>query len=95
MFELVTTNAEIRRVIEDHYVFAMVDVNQHGVGARNARLVERLGNPIAAGIPVLLILDANGSLLNADSGERLSDSDHAHPAIVLAYVRKRVGAAGR
>jgi hypothetical protein len=58
------------------------------LGARNARLVERLGNPLAQGIPVLLILDANGAELNSDPAERLADSDHQHPAMVLAYLRK-------
>jgi len=92
MFALFTTNAEIRRTIQEHYVFTMVDVNRRGLGARNAKLVERLGDPISAGIPVLLILDAHGNVLNREQGERLADSDHEHPAIVLAYLRKWAGA---
>src|SRR5687767_6161772 len=43
MFQLLTTNAAIRRVIQDHYVFVMVDVNKRGFRARNSRLVKRLG----------------------------------------------------
>jgi thiol:disulfide interchange protein len=88
MFRVFTTNAEIRRYISDNYVFDMIDVNQHGLASRNAGFVARLGNPIAHGIPVILILDANGTVLNADSDERLRDSDHAHPLLVLAYLRK-------
>jgi thiol-disulfide isomerase/thioredoxin len=88
MFRLFNTNAEVARVIEENYVFEMIDVNQRGLGARNARLVERLGNPLSQGIPVLLILDANGAVLNSDPSERLADSDHQHPAMVLAYLRK-------
>ena len=88
MFRLLSTNAEIQQFISERYVFDMIDVNQHGFRARNARLVARLGNPIATGIPVLLVLDENGTVLNNDPAERLADSDHAHPTVVLAYLRK-------
>lgn len=91
MFQLFHTDPEIRRVIEDYYVFEMIDVNQRGLRSRNAKLVARFGDPLAAGIPALLVLDANGVLLNRDPSERLSDSDHRHPAIVLAYFRKWSG----
>ena len=88
MFRLLSTNREIQRFISANYIFEMVDVNQRGLGARNTRLVERLGNPITNGIPVLLILDESGRVLNTDPNERLRDSDHAHPAMVLAYLHK-------
>lgn len=92
MFQLFSTNDQIRRVIQDNYVFEMVDVNRKGLANRNRKLVERFGNPIDAGIPVLLILDADGRLLNTDPGERLADSDHQFPTIVLAYLQKWVAA---
>jgi len=94
MFRLFSTNTEIQRFISEHYVFEMIDVNQRGVGARNARIVARYGNPIAAGIPVLLILDAKGTVLNGDPSERPADSDHAHPAMILAYLQKWAGPRG-
>jgi thiol:disulfide interchange protein len=91
MFQLLTTNTPIRRFIQDNYVFTMVDVNKNGFKPRNEKLVERLGNPISNGIPKLLILDASGKVLNTDPDERLTDSDHDRPAIVLAYLRKWAG----
>ena len=91
MFALFNTNQEIARVIDENYVFEMIDVNDRGAGARNAPLVERLGNPLDRGIPVLLILNADGKILNDDSSERLADSAHQHPAVVLAYLRKWSG----
>src|SRR5436190_17111431 len=57
MFHLLATNTPIRRVIQENYVFTMVDVNKHGRSPRNEKLVERLGNPISNGIPALLVLD--------------------------------------
>ena len=91
MFRVLSTNREIQQFISDHYVFDMIDVNQRGLHSRNTRLLERLGNPIANGIPVLLILDENGTVLNSDPDERLRDSDHEHPLLVLAYLRKWAG----
>jgi hypothetical protein len=88
---VLSTNREIQGFISDNYVFDMIDVNQRGLHARNTRLLERIGNPIANGIPVLLILDENGTVLNTDPGERLRDSDHEHPLMVLAYLRKWAG----
>lgn len=88
MFRLFNTNTEIARTIEGNYIFEMIDVNQRGLGARNRALVERLGEPLNRGIPVLLILDARGKVLNGDPAERLADSDHMHPGVVLAYLRK-------
>jgi thiol:disulfide interchange protein len=88
LFRLFNENMDIARTIEQNYVFEMIDVNTRGLGARNADLVERLGSPLQRGIPVLLILDANGNVLNRDPNERLSDSAHEHPGMVLAYLQK-------
>lgn len=91
MFRVLSTNREIQGFVSEHYVFDMIDVNRRGLKARNSRLVARLGNPIADGIPVLLVLDENGAVLNNDPAERLSESDHAHPAMVQAYLQKWAG----
>ena len=88
MFRLFNTNAEIQHLISERYVFGMIDVNQRGLRARNAALLARLGIPVTTRIPVLLVLDEQGVLLNTDPGEHLADSDHAHPSVVLAYLRK-------
>jgi hypothetical protein len=91
MFALFNTNREIARVIEENYVFDMIDVNKRGLSARNSALLERLGEPVNRGIPVILILDAEGKVLNNDPAERLADTAHQHPAMVLAYLRKWSG----
>ena len=40
------------------------------------------------GIPVLLVLNADGKLLNDHAAERLRDDAYTHPEEVLAYLRK-------
>jgi thiol:disulfide interchange protein len=87
-YRLLRTDPKIRRELEQHFVLVLVDVNQRDGLNRNAKLVARYGNPLARGIPVLLVLSPDGSLLNADSGERLRDDAHQRPEQVLAYLRK-------
>ena len=88
MFRLLQTDPAIQRELAAHYVLAMVDADQQGEPARNTNTLARFGEPLARGIPVLLVLTPDGKLLNDDATERLADSDHAHPERVLAYLRK-------
>lgn len=88
MFRLLRDDPEIRRAVERHYVLVLVDVNERGALPRNPQLVAQMGHPLGRGIPVLLILDSTGKLLNRDAEERLDDSDHEHPDKVLSYLRK-------
>ena len=88
MYRLLRDNAQIARELSRHYVLVLVDVNRRGGLPRNAGLVARFGDPLAQGIPVLLVLAPDGTLLNTDPPERLADSDHEQPIEVLAYLRK-------
>ena len=88
MYRLLREDPAIRQQLRKHFVLAMVDVNDKDGPPRNQALVERLGNPLGRGIPVLLILDAEGTLLNRDPNERLADDAHKRPPEVLAYLRK-------
>jgi len=88
MHRLLRDDPKIARVLSRHYVLVRVDVNRRDGLARNAGLVARFGDPLARGIPVLLVLASDGTLLNSDPPERLADSDHEQPTKVLAYLRK-------
>ena len=88
MHRLLRDDPKIARVLSRHYVLVRVDVNRRDGLARNAGLVARFGDPLARGIPVLLVLASDGTLLNTDPPERLADSDHEQPTKVLAYLRK-------
>jgi thiol:disulfide interchange protein len=91
MYRLLHHDPEITRELDRHYVLVMVDVSRKGDAPRNASLVARLGDPLSRGIPVLLVLSSDGTLLNADPAERLADSDHEFPAKVLAYLKMWAG----
>ena len=55
---------------------------------RNLDLVNRYHATIEQGIPVLVVLDETGNVLNDSREERLLDSDHQHPERVLGFLRK-------
>ena len=88
MSHLLLEDASIRHEIASHFIYALVDVNLREGPPRNEALVQRFGRPLGRGIPVLLVLDANGNLLNTDPAERLSDDAHKRPGEVLAYLQK-------
>jgi thiol:disulfide interchange protein len=88
LYRLLREDPAIRGELRQHFILVMVDVNQKDGPLRNHDMVERLGNPLTRGIPVLLVLDTDGKLLNHDAAERLTDDAHKRPAEVLAYLRK-------
>jgi thiol:disulfide interchange protein len=88
MYRLLHSDPKITRELARHYVLVMVDVSRNGDTPRNAALVARFGDALSRGIPVLLLLAPDGTLLNADPAERLADSDHQFAEKVLDYLRK-------
>ncbi len=88
MYRLLRQDARIARELSRHYVLVLVDVNARVNPPRNTNLVARFGDPLARGIPILLVLSPDGTLLNTDPDERLADRDHREPAKVRAYLRR-------
>ena len=91
MHRLLKNDRRISRELNAHYVLVLVDVNKRTGVDRNAALVTRLGDRLTRGIPVLLVLGADGALLNTEPAERLADSDHKRPGKVLRYLQKWSG----
>lgn len=88
MHRLLHDDLSISDELARHYVIAMVDVNERDETPRNVELLSRFENPLERGIPVLLVLSADGMLLNSEPAERLADIDHENPNKVLNYLRK-------
>ncbi len=79
-----TVSAELQK----DYVVVMIDVNTRRGPKRNASVNARLGNPIQHGLPVLMVLDSDGTALTTkDSGE-LEEGDHHSPAKIEAFLLK-------
>ncbi len=88
MYRLLTSDPALKREIREHYLLTLIDVNDRDGANRNQTLLHRLNSPLTRGIPMLLILKPDGTVLNTDATERLSDDSHIDPARVLAYLQK-------
>jgi thiol:disulfide interchange protein len=76
----------VSRALERGFIVVMVDVNTRKGEKRNAAVNQRYGNPIVHGIPVLVVLDAEGKQLTTkDSGE-LEEGDGHSPAKIMAFL---------
>jgi thiol:disulfide interchange protein len=93
-YRLLKNDPAITAELQRHYVLTLVDVNQRDGADRNKKLLERLGNPISRGIPILLVISPDGDVLNKDATERLRDDAHKEPGKVLTYLLKWAPPAG-
>ena len=86
-----TTDDAVRRRLAADYVLVMIDVNKRHGPARNAAVNDQYGNPIRLGLPVLVVLDADGRPLATQETGALEKGDGtvAHdPAKVLAFLAR-------
>jgi len=81
---LLKTNATIARIIKEHYVVVLIDVDK----GHNADVVKRYGDPTRFGLPVLVVLDRDGKQLTTQDTGQLEQGDHHDPAKVIAFLEK-------
>jgi thiol:disulfide interchange protein len=80
------TDASVAKALKDGFVVVMVDVNNRRGESRNAAVIERYGNPVQHGIPVLVVLDSSGKQLTTkDSGELEEGGSHS-PAKITSFL---------
>ncbi len=83
------TDAAVGQALHDNYVLVLIDVNHRNGKARNDAVNDRFGNPMAQGLPVLVVLDADGKQLTTQETGALEDGKAAHdPAKVVAFLRQ-------
>ena len=83
------TDAGVAQVLHDHYVLVLVDVNHRNGKARNDAVNDRYGHPMEQGLPVLVVLAADGKQLTTQESGALEDGKSAHdPAKVIAFLRQ-------
>lgn len=84
----------------DAEVMSALDASYHlvhvSIGARhsdtNAAIDQSYGHPIGNGLPVLVVLDAQGERVHTQETGALEEGDHHDPAKVLAFLRRFAGA---
>ncbi len=89
LHHLFVRDPAIAATLARDFVVVMIDVNQrHGV-KRNLAVDEKYGHPIAQGLPVLVVLDAEGRALTTQETGALEDGKDAHdPAKVAAFLAR-------
>ncbi len=84
MSGLLKTNAELAQIVQKNYLVVLIDTDQ----GHNADVVKRYGNPTRLGLPVLVVLDTDGTQLATQDTGKLEAGDHHDPAKVKAFLEK-------
>jgi thiol:disulfide interchange protein len=87
LHKLCESDADIAAKIKEAYVVVLVDVNK----GRNEEINKRYGNPTRFGLPVIVILDADGKAMVTQDTGKLENGDHHDPKKVLAFLNEWAG----
>jgi thiol:disulfide interchange protein len=83
------TDATVAKLLHEHYELVLIDVNHRQGKARNDAVNTRFGNPMAQGLPVLVVLDADGRQLTTQETGALEDGKGGHdPAKVATFLQR-------
>ena len=84
MSRVLDTHPEISKTVKESFIVVLIDVDK----GHNADVVKRYGNPTRFGLPVLVVLDAEGTQLTTQDTGKLEEGDHHDPAKVMAFLEK-------
>ena len=87
LHELFKRDAPIAAKLKEAYVVVLIDVNKK----HNADIDQKYGNPTQHGLPVIVVLDADGKALVTQDTGKLEEGDHHDPAKVLAFLNQWAG----
>ena len=85
---LMAANPEVTRVLDQNHVLVMIDVNTRHGTKRNLATNDKYGKPTQHGLPVLVVLDADGKLLTTQETGTLEEGDAHSPAKVMAFLQR-------
>ncbi len=88
LHDLFKKDSRIAKVLMYDYEVVLIDVDRIDGKQHNVKVNERYGNPTKLGLPVLVVLDADGKQLITRETGALEDGDHHDPAKVLAFLEK-------
>jgi len=87
LHKLCQTDAAIAAKLKESFVVVLVDVNK----GHNGDINKKYGNPTRFGLPVIVILDAEGKALVTQDTGKLEEGDHHDPKKVLAFLNEWAG----
>lgn len=82
LHKLFENDADIAARLKEAYVVVLADVNK----GHNEDINKRYGQPTRFGLPVIVILDADGKALATQDTGKLEDGDHHDPKKVLGFL---------
>jgi len=81
---LLNTNSELARIVQESFIIVLIDVDK----GHNQDVVKRYGNPTRFGLPVLVVLDTDGTQLTTQDTGKLEEGNHHDPAKVKAFLEQ-------
>jgi len=85
---LLHQNEEVHLALARDFILVAVDVNSRNGTKRNVPTIEQYGNPTQHGLPVLVVLDADGKILTTQETGALEAGAAHDPAKVVAFLRQ-------
>jgi len=87
LHKLFGNDERIAAKVKEAYVVVLIDVNK----SHNADIDQKYGKPTQHGLPVIVVLDADGKPLVTQDTGKLEEGDHHDPAKVLAFLNRWAG----
>jgi thiol:disulfide interchange protein len=84
LHRLFESDEQIAAALEANYVVVLIDVD----GDHNEAVDEKYGNPTQHGLPVVVVLDVDGTPLTTQDTAELEEGDAHDPARVLAFLNQ-------
>lgn len=84
LHRLFETDERVSEKLKADYVVVPIDVDQD----HNKAVDEKYGHPMQHGLPVIVILDADGTQLATQDTAELEEGDHHDPGKVMAFLEK-------
>jgi thiol:disulfide interchange protein len=82
LHQLSNADAGIAAKLKSDYVVVLIDVNKQ----HNQEVDTKYGHPTRFGLPVIVVLDAEGKPLTTKNTSELEQGDHHDPAKVMAFL---------
>lgn len=78
------SDKEIAAKLKADFVVVLIDVNEK----HNSEINEKYGNPTKHGLPVIVVLDADGKQLTTQDTGKLEEGDHHDPKKLKAFLKE-------
>ncbi len=79
---------QVKPFLDEHYHVVHIDVGQWD---NNLDIAKRYGDPIAKGIPAVVILDPNGQTISSTAGGELANARTATADEILTLLKQWAG----